>query len=479
MDSETRRNATLLAVLCAAQFVLIIDVVIVNVAVPAIQADLGIAPRSLQLTGVAYTVTFGSLLILAGRLGDLYGRRPLLVAGLALFMAASLGCALAESGWQLFAARAAQGVGAALVSPNALALLVGSYRDDRERNRALGVWAAVASAGAVAGQLLGGVLTETVGWRGIFLVNLPIGVVAIALLLRVVPAAAGTTAHTAAPDGTRSGRLDVAGATLLTALLAGVSLLLADPFDLPAAGLTAVAVGLAAVTVALVRTERRHPDPVVPGFLLRTRPVLVANASLLLSASALGATLYVATLVMQTSMGYGPLQTGLGFAPITVIVLLVSPRAGALIERFGAPRLLVAGAALGVAGTALLAATAGVADDYWTGVFPGLALLAIGSGLSYAPTFALATTVPAEQQGRASGLVNTAQEIGAAAGLATLGALAAATATGGALVDPVIGYGAAAALLAVAGLFALTLLSRHGVGGSRNTTGMTRSVLDS
>ncbi|WP_053207545.1 MFS transporter [Jiangella muralis] len=477
MNSETRRNATLLAVLCAAQFVLIIDVVIVNVAVPAIQADLGIAPRSLQLTGVAYTVTFGSLLILAGRLGDLYGRRPLLVLGLALFMAASLGCALAETGWQLFAARAAQGVGAALVSPNALALLVGSYRDDRERNWALGIWAAVASAGAVAGQLLGGVLTETVGWRGIFLVNLPIGVVAIALLLRVVPAAAGTTA--AAPDGVRGGRLDVAGAALLTALLAGVSLLLADPFDLPAAGLTAVAVGLAAVTVALVRTERRHSDPVVPGFLLRTRPVLVANASLLLSAGALGATLYVATLVMQTSMGYGPLQTGLGFAPITVIVLLVSPRAGALIERFGAPWLLVAGAALGVAGTALLAATASVADDYWTGVFPGLALLAIGSGLSYAPTFALATTVPAEQQGRASGLINTAQEIGAAAGLATLGALAAATATGGALVDPVIGYGAAAALLAVAGLFALTLLSRHGAGGSRNTTGMTRSVLDS
>lgn len=474
MDSEKRRRATLLAVLCAAQFVLIIDVVIVNVAVPAIQADLGIAPRSLQLTGVAYTVTFGSLLILAGRLGDLYGRRPLLVAGLVLFMAASLGCALAATGWQLFAARAAQGVGAAWVSPNALALLVGSYRDDRERNRALGVWAAVASAGAVAGQLLGGVLTETVGWRGIFLVNLPIGVVAIALLLRVVPAASGPT-----PDGVRSGRLDVAGAALLTVLLGGVSLLLADPFELPAVGLMAIAVGLAVVAVRLVHTERRHPDPVVPGFLLRTRPVLVANASLLLSAGALGATLYVATLVMQTSMAYGPLRTGLGFAPITVIVLLVSPRAGALIERFGAPRLLVAGAALGVAGTALLAATAGVADDYWTGVFPGLALLAIGSGLSYAPTFALATTVPAEQQGRASGMVNTAQEIGAAAGLATLGALAAATATGAALVDPVVGYGAAAAVLAVAGLLALTLLSRQGVGGSRNTTGMTRSVLDS
>ncbi len=475
MHSETRRNATLLAVLCAAQFVLIIDVVIVNVAVPAIQADLGIPSRSLQLTGVAYTVTFGSLLILAGRLGDLYGRRRLLVAGLALFTAASLACALAESGWQLFAARAAQGVGAALVSPNALALLVGGFHDDRERNRALGVWAAVASAGAVAGQLLGGVITETVGWRGIFLVNLPVGVIAIVAMLRVVPSVRP-------PRGDGAARLDVAGAALLTVVLGGVSLLLADAVDLPAAGLAAVAVALAAAVAALVRTERRHPDPVVPGFLLRARPVLVANASLLLSAGALGATLYVATLVMQTTMGYGPLRTGLGFAPITVFVLLVSPRAGALIERFGAPRLLVAGSALGVAGTGLLAATAGVADDYWTGVLPGLALLAIGSGLSYAPTFALATAVPEQHHGRASGLVNTAQEIGAAAGLATLGALAAAAATGGALVDPVVGYGAAAAALAVAGLLALTLRTGQddgGAAGRSSTTGMTRSVFDS
>ncbi|TDD65805.1 MFS transporter [Jiangella aurantiaca] len=464
----------LLAVLCAAQFVLIIDVVIVNVAIPAIQADLGIPARSLQLTGVAYTVTFGSLLILAGRLGDLFGRRRPLVTGLTVFTVASLACALAADGWQLFAARAAQGVGAALVSPNALALLVGSYHDDRERHRALGVWAAVASAGAVAGQLLGGVITEAVGWRGIFLVNLPIGAAAIVLMLRVVPA-------TAAASGGARRRLDVTGAALLTVVLGGVSLLLADVVELPAAGLAAVAVVLAAAVVALVRTERRHPDPVVPGFLLRARPVLVANASLLLSAGALGATLYVASVVMQTSMGYGPLHTGLGFAPITVIVLLVSPQAGALIERFGAPRLLVAGAALGVAGTVVLAAGAGVADDYWTGVLPGLALLAIGSGLSYAPTFALATAVPAEQHGRASGLVNTAQEIGSAAGLATLGALAAAAASGGALVEPVVGYGGAAATLAVAGLLALTLRDGQdgGAGGSRKTTGMTRSVLDS
>ncbi|WP_203454339.1 MFS transporter [Jiangella aurantiaca] len=474
MNSETRRNTLLLAVLCAAQFVLIIDVVIVNVAIPAIQADLGIPARSLQLTGVAYTVTFGSLLILAGRLGDLFGRRRPLVTGLTVFTVASLACALAADGWQLFAARAAQGVGAALVSPNALALLVGSYHDDRERHRALGVWAAVASAGAVAGQLLGGVITEAVGWRGIFLVNLPIGAAAIVLMLRVVPA-------TAAASGGARRRLDVTGAALLTVVLGGVSLLLADVVELPAAGLAAVAVVLAAAVVALVRTERRHPDPVVPGFLLRARPVLVANASLLLSAGALGATLYVASVVMQTSMGYGPLHTGLGFAPITVIVLLVSPQAGALIERFGAPRLLVAGAALGVAGTVVLAAGAGVADDYWTGVLPGLALLAIGSGLSYAPTFALATAVPAEQHGRASGLVNTAQEIGSAAGLATLGALAAAAASGGALVEPVVGYGGAAATLAVAGLLALTLRDGQdgGAGGSRKTTGMTRSVLDS
>ncbi|MEV8319603.1 MFS transporter [Streptomyces sp. NPDC059900] len=443
----TRRQRALLWLLCSAQFVLIVDVVVVNIAVPSIRSELDVPVSFLQLTSVAYTVAFGSLMIVAGRAGDIFGRRRLLIAGLILFTVMSLLCGLAQEGWQLFAARAGQGVGAAMVSPSAMALLVGAFREGQLRNRALGIWTAVASAGGIAGQLLGGVVTEYIGWRGIFLINVPIGALVVISALRLL------SADGQRPSDEPRERLDVPGAILLAATLGGTSVLLADVSGgeswLTATGL--LVVGLLAV--ALVMVERRAPEPVLPGKLLARRNVAVANVVLMLNASATTSALYFSTLTMQTEMGYGPLQTGLGFAPITLIVLLIAPKAGALVERVGARTFLLLGSLVAAAGLLLLVFTASGSGSYLTGILPGLALVAAGNGLSYAPMVSLATAVPESEHGRASGLINTAQELGSAIGLAVLASVATLGALGS-LGNYSLGYLAAAGAALVAGMLA-------------------------
>lgn len=452
----TRRHRALLWLLCSAQFVLIVDVVVVNIAVPSIRTELDVPVSFLQLTSVAYTVTFGSLLIVAGRAGDLFGRRKLLITGLVVFTTMSLACGLAQEGWQLFAARAGQGVGAAMISPSAMALLIGAFHEGDLRNRALGIWTAVASAGAVAGQLLGGVVTEYVGWRGIFLINVPIGVFVIVALLRLLPAEDGRRGTRDEP----AGHLDVPGAILLAVLLGGAGILLADVSE-GASRLTAVgAIVLVLLTSALVAAERRTPEPVLPGALLARRNVAVANLVLMLNASATTSALYFSTLTMQTEMGYGPLETGLGFAPVTAVVLLVSPRVGALVERFGARSFLFAGSLTAAAGLLVLVFTATESGTYWNGVLPGLLLVAAGNGLSYAPSVSLATAVPENEHGRASGLINTAQELGSASGLAALSSIAT-LGTLGSLGDFSLGYLAAACATLIAAALACTAPKPH------------------
>ncbi|WP_070019540.1 MFS transporter [Streptomyces nanshensis] len=441
----TRSQLALLWLLCSAQFVLIVDVVVVNIAVPSIRDELDVPVSFLQLTSVAYTVAFGSLLIVAGRAGDLFGRRRVLLTGLVVFTVMSLVCGLSQEGWQLFAARAGQGLGAAMISPNAMALLVGGFNEGELRNRALGVWAAVGSAGAIAGQLLGGVVTEYIGWRGIFLINVPIGAFVVVAAVRLLSSATRTKEESATP----AGRLDVPGAILLAVTLGGASVLLADVSGgqdwLMVTGL----IVLGFLVTALVMTERRAPNPVLPGGLLVRRNVALANMVLMLNASATTSALYFTTLTMQTEMGYGALQTGLGFAPVTVVVLVISPKAGALIGRIGVRKLLLTGSCISALGLLVLVFTATGTGDYWTGILPGLLLVAGGNGLSYAPTFSLATAVPEEEHGRASGLINTAQELGSASGLAVLGSIAALSALGG-LGDFSLGYllGAVAAFSA-------------------------------
>ncbi len=446
MTHVSNRRHLVLAVLCLAQFMLIVDVVVVNVALPSIRADLDIADSRVQLVAVGYTLTFGSLLILFGRMGDLFGRRRLFLAGLAVFTMASLATGLAASEAQLVASRAAQGVGAAMVSPTALALLMVTFREGERRNRALGYWGAVGSGGAVAGQLLGGTLTDALGWRAIFLVNVPIGVVALATAAR----------HLKESRTDERPRLDGRGASLLvTGLAAGIVGLiqLGEGGELLP---TLAAAGTAVLLLgAFVVTERRHPAPLVDGELLRLGSVLPANLLLAVNAGMLGGTLFFTTLYLQAVLGYSPLAVGAAFAPITGVILLLSPRIGALVSTVGVRRLLTIGVVLSGLGMAFLSRLPS-RGDYLTDVLPALLAVAVGSAFAYAPTFVAGTSdVPAGEQGVASGLLNASQELGAAVGITLLASVAAAVSSGGTPQDAAEGY--RAGLLVAAAITALAL----------------------
>lgn len=450
-------DAAALVLLCAAQFMLVLDVVVVNVAVPAIRDELAVPDAQLQFTGVAYTVAFGSLLVAFGRAGDILGRRRVFLIGLAVFTAASLLAGLAQTGGQLFAARAVQGVGAAMVSPTALALLITRFDDGAARNRALGIWGAVGAAGAIAGQLIGGVLTELAGWRWVFLINVPVGVVAVLTALALLDEHRNPTAA----------RLDTLGAALLSAGLIPAVLALSW---LPHHGLTGPVLAAAALAVLLLTgfalQQQRSSAPLIDLRLVRRTGIRVGAGTLALSSAALTAALYFTSLHLQVVLGHSALAVGLAFAPLTVLILLITPFSGAIVTRVGARPPLAAGMALLAAGMLWLSRV--TADGgYWTDVLPGMLAMALGSGIAYAPMFIAATTgVPVDQQGLTSGLLNTAQELGPAIGLAALAGLAAAASTAATPIGLVAGYRTAflgaAALAALAALTALSLPSRLG-----------------
>ena len=445
------RRGVVLAVLCLAQFMLIVDVVVVNVALPSIRADLDIADSRLQLIAVGYTLTFGSLLILFGRMGDLFGRRRLFLAGLAVFTVASLATGLAASEVQIVASRAAQGVGAAMVSPTALALLMASFREGEQRNRVLGFWGAVGSGGAIAGQLLGGTLTDALGWRSIFLVNVPIGVVALVTAAR----------HLGESRTVDRPRLDGRGACLLVAGLAAGIISLTQLGEgrqlLPAL----LAAGTALLLLgSFVFTERRHSAPLVDGDLLRVGSVLPANLLLAVNAGMLGGTLFFTTLYLQVVLGYSPLAVGAAFAPITGVILLLSPRIGALVSSVGVRRLLTIGVVLSALGMVSLSRLPD-RGDYLTDVLPALLLVAVGSAFAYAPTFVAGTSdVPPGEQGVASGLLNASQELGAAVGITLLASVAAAVSSDATPQDAADGYRAGLLVAAAITALALTVVRR-------------------
>ncbi|MEJ3652581.1 MFS transporter [Actinomycetes bacterium KLBMP 9759] len=431
---------------------LILDVVIINVAVPSIRADLGVPDTRVHLVGITYTLTFGSLLIVCGRLGDLLGRRRMLLAGLALFVLASVLAGISQADWHLFTARALQGVGAAMVSANALATITASLEEGAQRNRALGLWAGVGSAGAIAGQLVGGAVTEFLGWRWIFLVNVPIGVLVIAVLTSVLLRDASRVREP----------VDVGGALLLTAALAAAMLALTSISE-AGSGAPILAGAAVVLFVAFALVERRQQTPVLRFGLLRLPGVRTANLTLFLNAGALGATLFFLTLYLQVVLGYSPLAVGAAFAPVTLVILVLSPHAARLTGRFGVARMLGTGLVLLAAG-ALLLARMPEGGTYWVDVLPGMLLLALGSAAAYAPTFVAASHgVDAGEQGAASGLINSAQELGAAVVLAVL-ALVATASVGSHLVG---GYRAgvlgAAVLFAVAAVVAWTAPRRLGI----------------
>jgi EmrB/QacA subfamily drug resistance transporter len=441
-----------LILLCAAQFMLIVDVVVVNVALPTIRADLTIADSRLPLVSVGYTLTFGSLLIVFGRIGDLFGRRRLFLIGLATFTVASLATGLAQSEWQLLTARAGQGIGAAMVSPTALALLTTAFGEGASRNRALGYWGAVGSGGAVAGQLLGGVITDLFGWRWIFLINVPIGIITLMLARR----------HLHESRAEDRPALDVRGAVMLTVALVAATLSLTRYAEGGHTTQAAWLLGVAAIAfLTLIAVERNHRAPLVDRRLLRIGGVARANALLAIDAGALGASLFFTTLYMQVVLDYSPLTVGAAFAPVTLLIILISPRAGALTTRHGPQPLIAIGFTLLAAGMLLLARVP-TDGTYWRDVLPPLLLLAVGSGLSYAPIFIAGTTgVANRDQGLASGFLNSAQELGAAIGVTILGAIATAATIGHDITALTTGY--RAGLLTAATITTLSMLLIIGI----------------
>jgi EmrB/QacA subfamily drug resistance transporter len=406
-----------LVLICTAQFVLQLDFSIVNVALPSIQRELHVTPASLQWIITGYALTFGSLLLTGGRIGDLTGRRRLLLTGLLLFGLTSLVAGLATSFVVLVAARFLQGASAALVAPSALAVLTSMYRDGPPRARALGIFQAATAGGATAGIVLGGLLTSYIGWRSIFLVNPPIIAVLAVAVPRLLPR----------DTGRGGSHLDVTGAALVTlsvtSLIYGLSEGEDRGFSTPQA---VVAFLLAALLSYLfVRVERRAATPMLPFAIFADRARRAALAAMLLMGGVLAGYLYFVSLYLQYSQGFTALQAGLALVPATATVMGTSMfLTRRLLPRLGVKRMLLLGlAAIGLGQLWLSQLTAG--GSYQHGVLPGILLTAFGLGIAF-PTVSIAVTtgIPAHQQGVAGGLFVTAQQVGAAAGLAALATIA-------------------------------------------------------
>jgi MFS family permease len=413
----------MVALLCTAQFVVVLDATIVAIALPAMQRSLHVSTADLQWVLSAYTLAFAGFLVLAGRLADLHGRRLVFVAGLALFTTASLVCGLSRSAGLLIAARTVQGLGAAAVAPAALAAITAAIPDGPDRRRALGVWTAAAAGGGAAGWVLGGVLTEQAGWPWVFLVNVPIGVVAIALTPALVPE---TTA------GGAGRRLDLAGATTITLALAllvfGLTRAQADGPGAPVA-IGGVVAGLALLAL-FARIEKRAPDPLLPAALLRADGLAGANVAAAAVTGSTSPAMLLCVLELQGARGLSPLHAGAMFAPFNLAVIsgsLLGPR----VARAVGPGVAMAGGLAGVgAGVlGLLAAAGRHAAPVW--FLPAFVAMGVSLGCaSVASTAAGTAAVGEAREGVASALLNTAAQVGAALGIGVLVSLAAVAGAG-------------------------------------------------
>jgi EmrB/QacA subfamily drug resistance transporter len=409
-----------LVVVGIAQFMVILDNTIVNVALPSIQRGLHFSPASLQWIVNAYTLAFGGFLMLGGRAADLVGRRRLFLIGIVLFSAASLMNGLAGSAGILVAGRAVQGLGGALVTPAALSVLTTTFAEGRERTAALGVWSAIAVGGGAVGLLLGGVLTSLLSWQWIFFVNVPVGVVAIALALRFVPESRSENAR---------GGVDIAGAVSVTG---GLVILVYALVNAQTAGWISVeTLGLAAIAVALlagfVILESRLRHPLIRLGIFRMRSITGANASMLLIAGGLFAMFFFASIYVQEVLGYSALRAGLAFLPVTLGIIAGAGLSNLLIRRVGVRAVGISGMSIAAVGLVVLSRIP-VHGTYLGDLLPGLMIMAFGMGLTFVPITLIATTnVAPEDAGLASGLLNTAQQLGGAIGLAVLSTLAANT----------------------------------------------------
>jgi EmrB/QacA subfamily drug resistance transporter len=424
LRSSAARRWIALVVLCVGQLMIVLDATVVNVALPSIQRDLHADQASLAWVINGYLISFGGLLLLAGRLGDLLGRRRLFLIGVALFTAASTLCGLAPTEATLTAARFVQGIGAAVVSSMVLAILVTLFESREETSRAMGIYAFVASAGGSIGLLVGGVLTDAVGWHWIFFINAPIGVAALALGAVLIPSHTGT--------GLRSG-VDVWGALLITAApaLAVYAILEASSNGWVSARTLGMAGVAALLGAAFVLVESRVRHPLIPLRFFRSRNV--AGAVLVRSLFPVGmfGAFFLGALYLQRVLGYSPVGAGLAFMPMNICVALISLFVTArLVGRFGAKATLMPGLVLMTLGL-LLFGRAPVNAVYGIDILPALLLMGMGAGLFFMPSVALAMSgVDRADSGLAAGVANVAVQMGAAVGVAVLASVSAADSTG-------------------------------------------------
>ena len=406
-----------LILLCSAQFVVVLDASIVNVALPTIGEALDFTESSLPWVVNAYVLTFGGFLLLGGRLADLLGRRRVFMFGLILFALASLLGGLATSSGQLVAARALQGLGGAILSPAALSIVATTFKDGAERNKALGIWGAVAGSGGAAGVLLGGVLTEYLGWEWVLWVNVPIGIAAAALAPRLI-------AESHAENETRT--FDVAGAATITL---GLSAFVFALLDAPEAGwgstqTIGILAAAAVLLIAFVAIERRSKAPLVPFRIFRMRTITGANVVGILVGASLFSMFFFISLYMQQVLGYSAIKAGLSYLPLAVSIILSAGIASSLVTKVGFKPILATGMVLIAAG--LLWFSQISPDGTFLADILGPSLLAaVGLGFAFVPvTIAAVSGVADREQGLASGLINTSQQVGGALGLAVLAAIA-------------------------------------------------------
>lgn len=422
MKNQPKGHWLILLLLALAQFMVVLDVSIVNVALPAIEKAFHLNQTTLQWMVTAYTLAFGGFLLLGGRAADLYGRKKLFMIGTAMFGVASLLDGLAQSGGMLIALRAVQGLSAALMSPAALSIVLVTYREGHERNLALSVWGAVASGGAAAGVLLGGVITEYLGWRWNFFINVPVAIGVFIAAMRLLPAHESEETHN---------ELDLFGAVSITAAL---MLLVYGIVEAPSHGWTATStlVYLASSVVllaAFIWNERRVEHPLVPFHIFRIRNLTGANLIMMPIVAGMFSTFFFISLYVQTVLGYSPVKTGLSFLVTPVVIALTATNVPHLVKRIGfKPILIVAPLFTGAA--LYWFSHIRVNGNYMHDVLPGLILLGIGMGATFiAITIAATSGVSGRESGLASGLLNTSQQVGGALGLAILTGIATSRAT--------------------------------------------------
>jgi EmrB/QacA subfamily drug resistance transporter len=419
---KTTSKWLIFTLVAIAQFMVVLDSAITNVALPTIKQQLHFSNGTLQWVVTAYALTFGGFLLLGGRAADLFGRRRTLLIGMSAFTSFSFLIGISHSSVLLIVLRALQGASAALMSPSALSIVLTTFRDGPNRNRALGFWTLVATGGAAVGLLLGGILTQYVGWRWNFFINVPIGIAMIAAIARYVPAHSREEAYTG---------LDLSGALLITTSLMALVLGFSQSsiWGWASASTIGILAGAAALMAGFIYNESRVKHPLVPLSIFKTRNVTGANLIMApMYASMLGL-FFIITLYLQDILSYSPVKTGLAFLPMPVILGFMATRMPKLVARYGFKRFLVAGPLFVVFGLVWLSQLP-VNGSYTTSLLPALLAIPIGIGMTFMPLIAAATSgVQAHQAGLASGLITTSQQMGGALGLAILSGVAASVTT--------------------------------------------------